>query len=53
MQMFRWMSEHTLRDKIQNGDIRKSLGIANIEGKIKINHLRLFGYVQVKVLVNC
>ena len=36
MQMFRWMSEHTLRDRIRNKDIRKGLGVTNIEHKIII-----------------
>ena len=31
MRIFRWMSGHTLKDRSQNEDIRKSLGIANIE----------------------
>lgn len=37
---------HTLRDRIQNEDIRKGFGFANIEEKIKRNHLRWFGQVQ-------
>ena len=31
MQMFRWMRGHTLRDKIQNEDIRSSIGVAKYE----------------------
>ena len=37
---------HTLRDRIRHEDIRKGLGVANIEEKIKKNHLRWFGQVQ-------
>ena len=34
------MNEYTLKDKIQNNEIRKSLGVANIDEKMKENHLR-------------
>ena len=33
MRMLRWMSGHILRDRIRNEDIRKGLGVANIEKK--------------------
>ena len=36
----RWLSGHTLRDRIQNEGIRKGLGVANIEEKMKDNRLR-------------
>ena len=36
------MSGHTLRDKIRNEDIRKGLGVANIEEKMKETSLRWF-----------
>ena len=40
------MSGHTLRDRIRNEDIWKGLGFANIEEKMKDNHLRWFEYLQ-------
>ena len=46
MQTFRWMSGQTLRDIILNKDRRKGLGVANIEIKMKENHLRWFKNVQ-------
>ena len=46
LQMLSWISRYTLRDKIQNEDIRKVLEVANIEEKMKDNHLRWFGHVQ-------
>ena len=46
MQMLQWMSGHTLRDLIQNEDIKKGLGVENIEEKMKENVLRRFGHVQ-------
>ena len=52
MRVFRWMSGHghTLRDRIQNEDIRNDLGFANIEENIKDNHLGWFGHVQRRVI---
>lgn len=41
--MLQWMSEHTLRDRIQNEDIGKDLVIANIE-KMKFE-IQLFKMV--------
>ena len=35
MQIFRWMSGHTLKDKSQNKVIGKGLGVANIKNKIR------------------
>ena len=40
MQMPPWMSGHTLRDRIRNKNIRKDLGVANIEEKMTENCLR-------------
>ena len=40
------MSGHTLKDKIQNKDIRKCLGVTKIEKKMKSNYLRRFEHVQ-------
>lgn len=46
MQMLQWMSGHTLRDIIQKEDIKKGLGVENIEQKMKENVLRWFGHEQ-------
>ena len=44
--MLLWMRELTLRDIIRIEDIRKDLGVANIEEKRKENRLGWFWYVQ-------
>ena len=36
----------TLRNKIQNEDMTKDLGVVNIEEKMKENSLRWFRHVQ-------
>ena len=41
-----WISEHTLRDRIRNEDIRLGLDVPTIEDKIKKNRLRLFVLVR-------
>lgn len=46
MGMSRWMSGHTLEDKIQNKYIQGKVGVALIEGKMIKNHSKWFGYVQ-------
>ena len=46
IRMLRWTSLHTLTDRILNEDIIKGLRVANIEKKMKGNHLRWFGHVQ-------
>ena len=43
VRMRRWMSEHNLGDRIKNDDIRKGLGVATTEDKIKVNSLRWLG----------
>ena len=45
IQMLWWMSGHTVRDRIQKEDIKKGLGVANIEEKLKGNNLKWFGQV--------
>ena len=46
MRMLMWMCGHTLRDRIQNEDIRRQLDVANIEEKMMENRLRWFGHVK-------
>ncbi|RXH91995.1 hypothetical protein DVH24_021018 [Malus domestica] len=46
MRMLRWMCGHTRKDKIRNEDIQGKIGVAEIEGKMRENQLRWFGYVQ-------
>ena len=40
------MNGLTLRYRVQSEDIKKDLGVANIEKNMKKNHLKWFRYVQ-------
>ena len=46
VRMLECMSRLTLRDGIQNEDIRKGLRVANIEKKMKQNRFRWFEHMQ-------
>ena len=35
MRMLKWISENTLKDKIQNEEIRQKIGVAPIDEKMK------------------
>ena len=40
MRMLRWISEHTRKDKLQNGYIRDKVGVTLIEEKMIETRLR-------------
>ena len=40
MRMLRWMCGHTRKDKIRNEDIRGTVGVAEIVGKMRENRFR-------------
>lgn len=44
--MLSWMQWHTRREKIKNEAIREKKGIAPIENKMSLDHLRWFGHVE-------
>jgi hypothetical protein len=44
--MLRWICGHTRRDRVQNNDIRKRLGVAPVEEKLMQHRLRWFGHMQ-------
>ena len=50
MRMLRWMSGHTMMDRIQYQEFREKLGVAPISSKMRENRLRWFGHVQRKTL---
>ncbi|XP_070010119.1 uncharacterized protein [Nicotiana sylvestris] len=50
MWMLRWMCRHTRIDKIRNEDIRKKVGVAPVDDKMREVGLRWFGHVQRRSL---
>ena len=44
--MSRWMSEHTLIDRIRNNDMRNNLGVANIEEIMKDNRKKIWAFAM-------
>jgi hypothetical protein len=44
--MLRWICSHIRRDRVQNDDIHKRLGVAPVEKKLVQYHLRWFGHIQ-------
>lgn len=43
--MFRWMCDHTRRDRTRNKYILDKVGIASLEDKMREARLRWFGHV--------
>ena len=46
MRMLRRIKGVTLRDKVMNVDIRKKLGVNNIQEKVREMRLRWYGHIQ-------
>nr|XP_009783381.1 PREDICTED: uncharacterized protein LOC104231989 [Nicotiana sylvestris] len=50
MRILRWMYGNTKLDKIQNEDIRESVGVAPVDDKMRETRLRWFRHVQRRSL---
>ena len=46
MRMIRWMCGYTKLDRLRNEIIRKSVGVAHIEDKLRESRLSWFGHVK-------
>jgi hypothetical protein len=46
MRMLQWICGHIRRDRVQNDNIRKRLGVAPVEEKLVQHRLRWFGHIQ-------
>jgi hypothetical protein len=44
--MLQWICGNTRRDRVQNDDIRKRLGVAPVEEKLVQHRLRWFEHIQ-------
>ena len=45
IRILKWMYGKIKLDKVRNEDIRRQVGIAAIDNKLRENHLRWFGYI--------
>ena len=50
MRMLRWMSGHTIKNRIHNEHIRERVGVISIAKKMVENRLKWFGHVQRREL---
>ncbi|PKA62166.1 isoleucyl-tRNA synthetase [Apostasia shenzhenica] len=46
MRMVRWMCRYTRKDRMRNEYIRKKVGVAPIEDKLRESQLRWFGHIN-------
>jgi hypothetical protein len=46
MRILQWICGNTRRDRVQNDDIRKRLGVAPVEEKLVQHRLRWFRHIQ-------
>ncbi|PKA59726.1 isoleucyl-tRNA synthetase [Apostasia shenzhenica] len=46
MRMLRWMCGYTRKDRMRNEYIRKKVGVAPIEDKLRESRLRWFGHLN-------
>ena len=52
MRMIRWMCGYTRLDRLWNETIRKSVGVAPTEDKLRESRLRRFGHVRRLSLIH-